>query len=99
MVGVAGGEPASVDVDLVVDELEIFLYLGEFGGHVCPVGLHEGKPFSLVAVPGGYELGVAADGLDGHAGGPQLGADSDPIQVDLLVAAPSRVVTGDAGDA
>ena len=33
MVGVAGGEPASVDVDLVVDELEVFLYLGELGGH------------------------------------------------------------------
>src|SRR3954451_11762112 len=79
--GVAGGDPASVDVDLVVDELEVLLHLGQLGGDVGAVGLHELEPFLLVAVPGGYELGVAADGLDGHAGGPQLGADDDPVQV------------------
>lgn len=89
MIGVAGGESASVDVDLVVYEFEVFLYLGELGGHVGTVGLHEGKSFLLVAVPGGYQLGVAADRLDGHPGGPQLGADGDPLQVELLVAAPS----------
>ena len=68
MVGVAGGEPASVDVDLVVDELAVLLELSELGGHGGAVGLHQGKSFLLVAVPGGYELGVASDGLDGHAG-------------------------------
>jgi hypothetical protein len=55
LVGVSGGEPASIDVDLVVDELEVFLYLSELGGHLGAVGLHEGKTFLLVAVPGGYE--------------------------------------------
>jgi len=99
LIGVAGGESASVDVDLVVYEFEVFLYLGELGGHVGAVGLHEGKSFLLVAVPGGYQLGVAADRLDGHPGGPQLGADGDPLQVELLVAAPSSVVAVDAGDA
>jgi len=89
LIGVASGESASVDVDLVVYEFEVFLYLGELGGHVGAVGLHEGKSFLLVAVPGGYQLGVAADRLDGHPGGPQLGADGDPLQVELLVAAPS----------
>jgi len=98
LVGVASGEPTSVDVDFVVDELEVFLYLGELGGHVGAVGLHEGKSFLFVAGPGGDELGVAADGLDGHAGGPQLGADGDPVQVELLVAAPSGVVAVDGGD-
>src|SRR6266540_1540568 len=52
LVGVAGGEPASVDVDLVVDELEVLLSLSELGGHIGAVGLHEGKSFLLVAVPG-----------------------------------------------
>jgi len=33
-IGVADGEPASVDADLVVDELEVFLYLSELGGHL-----------------------------------------------------------------
>ena len=64
-VGVAGGEPAPVDVDLVVDELEVLLELGELGGHVGPVGLQEGEPFLLVAGSGGDELGVAPDGPDG----------------------------------
>src|SRR5882762_4515014 len=41
-VGVPGGEPASIGVDLVVDELEVFFYLSELGDHVDPVGLHEG---------------------------------------------------------
>jgi hypothetical protein len=58
LVGVAGGEPASVDVDLMVDDLEVLLYLSELGGHVGAVGLHESKSFLLVAVPGGYELGL-----------------------------------------
>src|SRR2546423_601147 len=61
--GVAGGDPASVDVDLVVDELEVLLHLGQLGGHVGAVRLHELEPFLLVAMPGGYELGVAPDGL------------------------------------
>src|SRR5205814_607610 len=74
-VGVAGGEPAPVDVDLVVDEPEAVLQLSEPGGHVGAVGLQEGKSFLLVAGPGGYELGVASDGPDRHAGRPQPGAD------------------------
>src|SRR6266545_4748868 len=98
LVGVAGGEPASVDVDLVVDELEVFLYLSELGGHLGAVGLHEGKSFLLVAVPGGYELGVAPDGLDGHAGGPQPGADDDPVEVELVVAPPAAGGAVDGGD-
>ena len=50
------------------------------------------------SLPGGYELGVASDGLDGHAGGPQLGADDDPIQVKLLVAPPAASGALDGGD-
>src|SRR6266545_1831494 len=88
LVGVACLDPAAVDVDLVVDELEIFPQLSELGDHVGAVGLHEGKAFLLVAVPGGDELGVAPDGPDGHTGGPQPGADGDPVQVELVVAPP-----------
>lgn len=38
-VGVAGGEPASVDVDLVLDGREVVLNLSELGDHVGAVGL------------------------------------------------------------
>jgi len=38
-------------VDLAVDELEVFLYLSEPGGHADAVGLQEGKSFLLVAGP------------------------------------------------
>jgi hypothetical protein len=62
------------------------------------MGLHEDKSFLLVAGPGGYELGVAPDGLDGHAGGPQPGADGDPVQVLLLVASPAVGGAADGGD-
>jgi hypothetical protein len=34
-VGVAGGDPAAVNVDLVVDELEVFLYLGRWSAAWC----------------------------------------------------------------
>src|SRR5437867_1654302 len=83
-------EPTLVDVDLVVDELEVFLQLGELGGHLGAVGLQQGEPFRLVAWPRGYQLGVALD-RPGHAGGPQLGADADPLEVFGLVA-PSAAV-------
>src|ERR671931_844105 len=72
LVGVAGGEVAPVHVDLVVDELEVLLQLGELREHFGAMVLQEVEPFLLVARPGGDELGVAPDGLDGHAGGPQL---------------------------
>jgi hypothetical protein len=68
VVGVAGGHPALVNIDLVVDELEAFLTLSELGGHVGAVGLQEDKPFLLVTRPGGDKLGVAPDGPDGQAG-------------------------------
>jgi hypothetical protein len=80
---VACGEPAAIDVDLVIDELEVVLYLGELGRHLAAVGLQEGESFLLVAGPGGYQLGIAPDGLDGNAGGPQPGADADPVEVEL----------------
>lgn len=53
------------------------------------MGLQEGESFLLVAAPSGDELGIASDGLDGHAGGPQPGADGDPVQVELVVAPPA----------
>src|SRR5690242_11842283 len=87
-VGVAGGEPAAVDADLVVDELEVLPGPGELGGYLGAVGLQEGQPFLFVAGPGGDELGVTPDGPDGHAGGPQPGADDDPVEVELVVAPP-----------
>lgn len=52
LVRVADGEAVSVDVDLVVDEREGFLWLSEIGGHVGAVNLHEGQPLLLVAGPG-----------------------------------------------
>src|SRR5262249_3852412 len=70
-------------------------HLSQLGGHVGAVGLQEGKPLLLVPGPGGYELGVAPDGLDGHAGGAQLGADGNPLQVFVLVAPPAAVGSGD----
>jgi hypothetical protein len=82
----------------VVDDLEVLLQLGELGGHVGAVGLHEGKPFLLVTGSGGYELGVAPDGLDGHAGGPQPGADGNPVEVELVVAPSAAGGAVDGGD-
>jgi hypothetical protein len=82
----------------VIDELEVLLQFSQLGGHVGAVGFHEGKAFLLVAAPGGHELGVASDGLDGHAGGPQPGADSDPVQVSLPIASPAAIGAVDGGD-
>src|SRR5690348_958280 len=87
MVGFAGRDPAAVDADLVVEDLEVLLQLGEPCEHLDAVGLEEGETVLLVAVAVGDELGVAPDGPDRHAGGPQPGADVDPVQVELLVAA------------
>jgi NAD(P)-dependent dehydrogenase (short-subunit alcohol dehydrogenase family) len=98
LVGIAGGQSTSIDIDLVVDECEVFLHLGEFGGDLGAVRLQEGKAFLLVAVSGRDELSVTADGLDGHAGGPQLGADGDPIEVELVVAPPAAGSAVDGGD-
>jgi hypothetical protein len=68
----------------------------ELGADLGPVGFQEGQALLLVASPGGHELRVAPDHLDRHAGGPQPGADDDPVQVDLVVATPaaSRAVDG-----
>src|SRR6185437_1076105 len=48
--------------------------------------------------PGSDQLGVALDGLDGHAGGSQLGADHDPVEVELVVAATAAGGAVDGGD-
>jgi hypothetical protein len=98
LVGFAGSQTASVDIDLVIDELEVLLQFGQFGGHVGAEGFHKGKAFLLVAGPGRHELSVASNGLDGHAGGPQPGADSDPVQVLLTVASPAAISAVDRGD-
>jgi len=80
-VGLAGGEASPVDVDLVVDDLQVLVDLGQLGEHVGAMGLQEGQPFRLVARAGRDQFGVAADAPDGHAGGTQLGADDDPLEV------------------
>src|SRR5579862_6840335 len=86
MVGFARGDPAAVDADLVVEELQVLLEFGEPGEDLSAVGLEEGEAVLLVAVAVGDELGVAPDSPDRHVGGPQPGADVDPVQVELLVA-------------
>src|SRR5262249_27583923 len=98
LVGVTGGKPASVDVDLVVDELEIFLQLSELDGHLGAVGLKKGEPFFLVAGPGGDQPGVALDRPDRHTRGAQFGADADPLEVFVEVAPPAAGVAGHGGD-
>ncbi|HEY7276483.1 MAG TPA: glycerophosphodiester phosphodiesterase [Trebonia sp.] len=80
-VSLAGGEASPVDVDLVVDDLQVLADLGQLGEHVGAMGLQEGQPFRLVARAGRDQFGVAADAPDGHAGGTQLGADDDPLEV------------------
>ena len=98
MIGVAGGESAAVYVDLVVDEPEVVCELGDLRGHLFAVGLHKGKSLTLIAVPGRYELRIATDRLDRHAGGPQPGADGDPVEVELPVAPPASGAAINIGD-
>lgn len=85
LICVAGREAAPVDVDLVVDEPEVLRYLFKPGRHSSAVEFQEREPFPFVTRPGGHELGVAADGPDGHARGPQLRADDDPVEIKLAV--------------
>ena len=75
----------------MVDELEVFLYLSEPGGHVGAVGLQQGQSFLLVAGPGGNELGVAPAG--------RLGARMVLIDVtdDASVAAAAKTIEADGG--
>lgn len=98
MVGVAGFQAAAVDVDLVVDEFEVVLEFGEFGEDVGAMGFEEFQAVLLVAAAGGDEFGVLADGSDRHAGGPEAGADLDPVQVELVVAAAAAGGPVDGGD-
>jgi len=97
-VGVAGGEAAPVDADLVIEEGQALPQLGQPGGDLGAVRLQEGEPFRLVAAPCRDELGVAADGPDRHAGGPQPGAHGDPVEVEPVIAPPSAGGAADGGD-
>src|SRR5262245_50309811 len=76
-----------VDGDLVIDEREVALALGEPGQHGGPVLPEERQPFGLVAVAGPHELGVTPDLPDRHAGRPQALKGPDPRQVVLAVPA------------
>jgi hypothetical protein len=42
LVGLANSQPTPVDVDLVVDELQVFSELIKLGDHVSAVSLQEG---------------------------------------------------------
>jgi glycerophosphoryl diester phosphodiesterase len=97
-VGLAGGEASPVDVDLVVDDLQVLLDLRQLGEHVGAMGLQEGQPFRLVARAGRDQFGVAADALDGHAGGAQFGADDDPLEVEFPVPAAAAARPVDRAD-
>jgi proline iminopeptidase len=98
-VGFPRGQAFPVHLDLVVDRLEVLLHLRQLGEHVGPVGFQESEPLVLVARPGGDQLRVAADARDGHAGGAQLGADDDPLEVESPVpAAPAARPVDRAGD-
>lgn len=78
LVGVAGGKSASVHVDLVVDQFEVLAGLGQLCKDGVTVSFQQGDAFGFVAGSGADELCVAADGLDGHAGGAQFRAYLDP---------------------
>ncbi len=98
MIGIAGLESSTVDIDLVVDGFEAFLNLCQLGHDIGAMCLHQRQAFLFVARPGGNEFGVAADRPDRHAGRPQFGAHDDPVQVEFVVPAPACGGAVDGGD-
>lgn len=97
--GGAGGAATAVDVDLVVHELKSVLRFGDPGREVVAMGGQQGEAFLLVAAAVGHELGATADGLDGHPGRAQPGADGDPIKVELMESSAAASGAGDEAGA